>query len=73
MQDALKSNEWQWIWVYKTFKIEIQGRGGGGVDQIIQTFCKIDSPQKLGPLSLICKYLKTMRKVLLHHAECIKI
>ena len=30
----------------------------------IQTFCKIGSPQKLGPPSLICRKLKTMIKVL---------
>ena len=42
-------------------------------DQIIQTFCKIGSPQKLGPPSLICRNFKTLRKVLLNHAECIEI
>ena len=42
-------------------------------DQIIQTFFKIGSPQKLGPPSLICKHFKTLRKVLLNHAECIEI
>ena len=41
-------------------------------DQIIQTFCKIGSPQKLGPPSLICRYFKTLRKVLLNHAECMR-
>ena len=40
--------------------------------QIIQTFCKIGSPQKLGPPSLICRYFKTLRKVLLNHAECMR-
>ena len=38
-------------------------------DQIIQTFCKIGSPQKLGPLSLISRNFKALRKVLLNHAE----
>ena len=38
-------------------------------DQIIQTFCKIGSPQKLGPPSLICRNFKTVRKVLLAHEE----
>ena len=36
-------------------------------DQIIQTFCKIGSPQKLGPPSLICRNFKTLKKVLLNH------
>ena len=31
-------------------------------DQIIQTFCEIESPQKLGPPSLICTNFKTLRK-----------
>ena len=42
-------------------------------DQIIQTFFKIGSPQKLGPSSLTCRNFKTLRKVLLNHAECIEI
>ena len=42
-------------------------------DQIIQTFCKIGSPKKLGPSSLICRNFKTLRKVLLNHPECIHI
>ena len=42
-------------------------------DKIIQTFCKIGSPQKLGPPSLICRNLETLRKELLNHAECIKV
>ena len=41
-------------------------------DQIIQTFCKIGSPQKLGPSSLICRNLKTLREVLLNHTKCIE-
>ena len=43
------------------------------VDQIIQTFCKIRSPQKSARPSLICKNFKTLRIVLLNHAEYIKI
>ena len=35
-------------------------------DQIIQTFCKIGSPQKLGPPSFISRNFKTLRKVLLN-------
>ena len=42
-------------------------------DQIIQTFCKIESARKLGPASLICRNSKTHREVLLNHAEEIKI
>ena len=42
-------------------------------DQIIQTFCKIGSPQKLGPPSLICTNFRTLRKVLLNHAEYIEM
>ena len=42
-------------------------------DKIIQTFCKDGSPKKLGPPSLICKNLKTLKKVLLSHAECIEM
>ena len=41
--------------------------------QIIQTFCKIGSPQKLCRLSIICRNFKTLRKVLLNHSECIEI
>ena len=42
-------------------------------DQIIQTFCKIGSSQKLSPSSLICTNLKTLREALLNHAEYIKM
>ena len=38
-------------------------------DQIIQTFCKIGCPQKLGPCSLICKNFRTLRKDFLIKAE----
>ena len=41
--------------------------------QIIRTFCKIGYPHKLGQPSLICRNFKTMRKVLLNHAETFKI
>ena len=41
-------------------------------DEIIQTFCKTGSTQKLGPPSLICRHFKTLRKVLLNHAERIE-
>ena len=42
-------------------------------NQIIQTFYKIGSPQKFGPLFLICENFKNLRKVLLNHAERIEI
>ena len=42
-------------------------------DQIIQTFCKIDSNQKLDPPSLIYTKLKTLREVLVNHIKCIEI
>ena len=42
-------------------------------EQIIQTFCKIGSPQKLGPLSLVSRNFKALRKVLLNHAEYIEL
>ena len=51
----------------KLFKLKYR-RG----DQIIQTFSKIGSPQKLGPPSLICRNLKTLREVLLNHTKCIE-
>ena len=41
-------------------------------DELIQTFCKIGSPQKLGTPSLICENLTTLRKVNLNHVECIE-
>ena len=43
-------------------------------DQIIQIFYKVGPPpRKLGPFSLICRNFKTLRKVLLGHAECIQV
>ena len=42
-------------------------------DQIIQTFRRIGSPQKLRLPSLICKNFRTLRKVLLNQAERIEI
>ena len=42
-------------------------------EQIIQTFCKIGSRQKLGSPSLICRNLMTLRKVFLIHAEWTEI
>ena len=42
-------------------------------DKIIQTFCKIGSPQKYGPPSLISRNFKTLRKALLSHGKHIQI
>ena len=42
-------------------------------DEIIQTFCRIGSPQKLGPPSLIFGNFKILRKVLLNHTDSIEI
>ena len=41
-------------------------------DQIIQTFCKIVSPENFGRRSLICTNFKTLWKVLLDHSERIE-
>ena len=41
-------------------------------DQVIRTFCKIGSPQKLGCPSLLSSNFKTLRKVLPNHAECME-
>ena len=32
MQNALKSNEWQWIWVHNNFNIQIQKEGPNNWD-----------------------------------------
>ena len=43
-------------------------------NQIIQTFCKIDSPpESRSPPPLICKNLDTLREVPLNHDECIEV
>ena len=52
----------------KLFKLKYK-RG----DQKTHTFCKIASTQILGPHSLISRNFKTLRKVLLHHSERIRI
>ena len=39
------------------------------VDQIVQTFSKIGSPQKLGSPTFICTNLETLRIVLLNNAK----
>ena len=38
-------------------------------EQIIQNFCKLGSLQKLGPSCLICRNFRTLRKMLMIHAE----
>ena len=50
--------------------LKLQYRTG---DQIIQAFPKIGSPQKLHHCFLICRNLKTLRKVVLDHTQCIEI
>ena len=50
--------------------LKLKNRRG---NQIIQTFCKISSPQKLGHPSLICRNFRTLRKVFLIHAEWTEI
>ena len=42
-------------------------------EQIIQTFCKSGSNQKLRPRSLFCRNSKALRKVLLNRVERIEI
>ena len=41
-------------------------------DQIIETFCKIGSPQKLGAPCLICRNFQTLQKVLLKRGAALK-
>ena len=68
MQNALRSNDSQWIWVRKAFKTEIQKGGPNNSDSLTTGWT-----QKLGPPSLICRNFKTHGKVLTNHAECIEI
>ena len=42
-------------------------------DQIIQPFCRIGSPKRLGPPSFIWGNLQKLRKVLLNRVECTEI
>ena len=42
-------------------------------DQIIQAFCRIGLPQKLGLLSLIWRNSKILRKPLVNYTECTEI
>ena len=50
--------------------LKLENRKG---DQIIQTFCNIGTPQKLGPLSLISRNFNTLKKVFLIHEEWTEI
>ena len=58
----------QEIWSRKLLKLKYR-RG----EQIIQTFCKIGSPQKLVPPSLIWGNFRIVRKVFLIHVEWTEI
>ena len=42
-------------------------------NQLIKTFYKIGSSQKLGHPCLICRNSETLRELLLNHVECIEI
>ena len=53
---------------FKVLKLKYRRR-----DQIIQTICRIGLAHKLGPLFLICKNLKSRRKVILNQAKSIEI
>ena len=68
MKNALKSNNDNEFGFTKLLKLKYS-RG----DQIIQTFCKIGSPQKLRVPSLTYRNFKALRKVLLNDAEYIEI
>ena len=61
--DQIFQRFWR-IWVVKTFKIEIQ-KGG---TKYFSVSVELVSPRKLGPPSLICRNLKSLRKLLLDHA-----
>ena len=50
--------------------LKLKYRGGY---QIIETFCRIGSPQKLGPASLVRRNFRSLKKALLNQAECIEI
>ena len=42
-------------------------------DQMIQSFCRIGPSHEIRYPSLICGNFKSLRKVVLNHAECIEI
>ena len=45
MQNALKSNEWEWIWIYKTLIIQIQKWAPNNLDFLQNWFLQeIKSP-----------------------------
>ena len=43
------------------------------MDQLIKTFYKIVSSQKLGQPCLICRICETLTELLLNHVECNEI
>ena len=68
IQNALESNEWRRIWVLESFKSEIRKEGPDNSDFLQNLF----SPETRSP-SLICRNLKTVRKVLVNHLQSIEI
>ena len=68
MQNRLKCNERDRIWFNRTFKIEIQKGGPNNLDILQNWF-----PPKIKSPSLICRNFRTLKKVLLNHAENIEM
>ena len=68
MQNGLKSNEWRRISFKRIFKIEKQ-KGGPNNSDILQNWF----PPEVISRILIYTNLKTLRKVLLNHAEDIEM
>ena len=69
MQNDLKSNEWQRVLIVKTFKIEIQKRGRNSSPLLQNWF----PPRDYVRLPLSFGNLKSLRKVLFNHVQCIEI
>ena len=68
MQNALKPHEWQRIWVLKTFKIEMQKEQPNN-SVVLQNWF----PQEIRFPLFNLRNFKSLKKVLLDHAECIEI
>ena len=68
MQNASKSNEWGKIGLLKIFKLKYRR-----ATKYFTHSVELVLPKKLGLPSLFLGNLKTLRKVLLFHAECIEI
>ena len=68
MQNFLKSNEWRKVWVHKTFKIEAKRAEPNNSDNLQNLL-----PPEFRYPSLFFRNLKTLRKLLLDHVECIEI